>query len=233
MNIIITGASRGIGYSLAKKFGQHRDHNILVISRNKEKLISLKEEKLAGNIIPYAFDLEELPGNREGLARFIDENFEQMDVLINNAGYLSSAPFEAISYKEMLKMFQVNVLSAIELTKICLPLLKKSKKAHVVNISSMGGFQGSVKFSGLSIYSSSKAALAGLTECLAEEYKDSPVSCNWCARGAVQTEMLEEAFPGYKAPLKSNEMADFIYDFAINGHTFFNGKILPVTLSNP
>ena len=93
--------------------------------------------------------------------------------------------------------------------------------------------QGSAKFPGLTAYSSSKAAIAGLTECLAEELKDKNISVNCLAIGAVQTEMLEEAFPGYKAPLSPKQMAEYIFDFALKGHQYYNGKILPVSSSTP
>ena len=106
-------------------------------------------------------------------------------------------------------------------------------ESHVVIISSMGGIQGSVKFPGLSAYSSSKAAVINLTELLAEEYKESGPSFNVLALGAVQTEMLQEAFPGYKAPTTPSEMARFIGDFAFTGNKFFNGKILQVSNSTP
>jgi len=105
--------------------------------------------------------------------------------------------------------------------------------SHIVNISSMGGFQGSAKYAGLSYYSASKAALACLTECLANEFKEYGISMNCLALGSVQTEMFEEAFPGYKAPVDVKQMAEFISGFALTGHKFFNGKILPVAVGNP
>jgi NAD(P)-dependent dehydrogenase (short-subunit alcohol dehydrogenase family) len=97
----------------------------------------------------------------------------------------------------------------------------------------MGGVQGSAKFAGLSAYSSSKAALCTLTECLAEELKLENISVNCLALGAVQTEMLSKAFPGYRAPLSASEMAEFIVQFARSGHYYFNGKILPVSSTTP
>ena len=106
-------------------------------------------------------------------------------------------------------------------------------KGHVLNITSMGGVQGSAKFPGLSAYSSSKGALVILTELLAEEFKDSGPSFNALALGAVQTEMLEEAFPGYKAPVSAAQIGEYIIDFALNGHQFYNGKVLPISSSTP
>jgi NAD(P)-dependent dehydrogenase (short-subunit alcohol dehydrogenase family) len=97
----------------------------------------------------------------------------------------------------------------------------------------MGGVQGSAKFPGLAAYSSSKAALANLSELLAEELKEKNIRVNCLALGAAQTEMLETAFPGYKAPVTAAEMAQWVGWFAINGHRFFNGKVLPVALSTP
>lgn len=97
----------------------------------------------------------------------------------------------------------------------------------------MGGVQGSVKFPGLAAYSSSKAAVINLTELLAEEYKDSGISFNVLALGAVQTEMLEEAFPGYKASISAVEMANYIFDFSLNGQKYYNGKLLQVSNSTP
>ena len=105
--------------------------------------------------------------------------------------------------------------------------------SHIVNISSMGGFQGSVKFPGLSAYSTSKAALCSFTELFAEEYKDSGIKMICLCLGAVQTEMLEEAFPGFKAPHSPEEMASFIYTFATTQGDFMNGKIIPVSQSTP
>jgi NAD(P)-dependent dehydrogenase (short-subunit alcohol dehydrogenase family) len=107
------------------------------------------------------------------------------------------------------------------------------KGSHIVNISSMGGYQGSTKYRGLSYYSASKAALSSLTECLSEEFRESGIIVNCLALGSVGTGMLEKAFPGYKAPVNTTEMAEFISWFAINGSKIFNGKVLPVALSNP
>ena len=112
-------------------------------------------------------------------------------------------------------------------------VLAAAGKAHVVIIGSMGGLQGSKKFPGLSAYSAAKGALAILTECLAEEWKQVGISVNCLCLGAVNTEMLDEAFPGYKAPVNAADMARFIGDFALSAHDFMNGRILPVALSDP
>ena len=110
---------------------------------------------------------------------------------------------------------------------------KLEKGAHVLGISSMGGVQGSAKFPGLSAYSSSKGALITLFELLAEEYKTREVCFNSLALGAVQTEMLEAAFPGLKAPVSAKQMGAYVADFVQHGHQYYNGKVLPVSSSTP
>ncbi|HEY9115582.1 MAG TPA: SDR family oxidoreductase, partial [Bacteroidales bacterium] len=159
------------------------------------------------------------------------EKISTIDILVNNAGFLVVRPFSELTDDDFDKTFSVNVKSVFKITRDLLPYF--SANAHIVNISSMGGVQGSAKFPGLSLYSSSKGALGILTECLAEELKERKISVNALALGAVQTEMLAEAFPGYKAPLSASEMADFIYNFTLTGNKFFNGKILPVSSSTP
>lgn len=165
------------------------------------------------------------------LSQWVTNQWRHIDIVINNAGKLVNKPFSEITSEEFLEVYQVNVLGVASLIKTILPFM--SKEGHVVNISSMGGVQGSVKFPGLSAYSSSKGALITLTELLAEEYKETGPSFNVLALGAVQTEMLEEAFPGYKASLTASEMAQYIVGFALTGHKYYNGKLLQVSNSTP
>ena len=152
-------------------------------------------------------------------------------LVINNAGALISKPFSETSLSDFEKVYKTNVFGVAELTRVVVPFMKK--EGHVVNISSMGGVQGSTKFAGLAAYSSSKGAVITLTELLAEEYKTTGPSFNVLALGAVQTEMLAEAFPGYQAPTSALEMANYIFDFALNGHKLYNGKLLQVSSSTP
>lgn len=229
MNIIITGASRGIGYETAKILS--KDHKVIAISRSAEK------NKQAG-VMSISFDFEK--GNiKKDLLPQIKKHFDNVDVLINNAATFIKKPFGEISQADFEKVFRVNIFSIAELTQAILassitPLLqKRGTRAHVLNIASMGGIQGSVKFPGLSAYSSSKGALITLTECLAEEYKDATISFNAIAFGAVRTEMLSEAFPRFKAPITAKEAAEFVSDFALNGQKYFNGKVLQMALSTP
>lgn len=221
-NIVVTGASRGIGFELVKLLSS-LGHNVLALSRNVDTLQGLSLEYLSVDIT----DVIELGKVKNHVA----QNWNHADVLIHNAGKLINKPFSKTTTADFLEVYKVNVFAVAELTRVLLPFLKKD--SHVVTISSMGGIQGSMKFPGLAAYSSSKGAVITLTELLAEEYKEQGISFNALALGAVQTEMLEEAFPGFKAPATAAEMAGYIADFALTNHQFYNGKVLQVSSSTP
>ncbi len=223
--VIITGCSRGIGYELAQLFAG-AGHQVLALSRNAKPMQSLNHE----NIHSFPFDISE-PASLKKAAKYVEENWGEVDVLIQNAGMLVNKPFAETSVEEFEEVYKVNVFGVAALTRAVLPFM--SGKGHVVTISSMGGVQGSAKFPGLSAYSSSKGAVITLTELLAEEYKETGPSFNVLALGAVQTEMLEEAFPGYQAPVSALQMARYIMEFALTGHAFYNGKLLQVSNSTP
>jgi len=234
MNIIVTGASKGIGFEIVRGFASREKCKIIAIARNENALFRLRDECNTSfpesMVIPIIFDLTVSAYRTELLPR-IEKHFNRIDILINNAGKMINKPFETLSEYEFDNLMDVNVKSAFKMIKLCLPMMHKN--AHIVNIGSMGGVQGSVKFPGLSVYSASKGALAILTECLAEELKNKHININCLALGAVQTEMFSTAFPGAKAVNSSEQMADFIVDFALKGNNLFNGKILPVSVSTP
>lgn len=223
-NIVITGTSRGIGYEMALQFA-NEGHNVLALSRKTPK--TLIEHK---NITCLSVDLS-LDSAIDEVENFIKNTFKKVDVLIHNAGALLLKPFEQITSQEFENIYKVNVFAVASLTRICIPYLEKG--SHVVTISSMGGIQGSMKFAGLAAYSSSKGAVITLSELLAEEYKEQGISFNVLALGSVNTEMLQEAFPGYEAPLSALEMANYIHDFALTGNKYFNGKVLEVSSTTP
>lgn len=231
MFIVVTGASKGIGLEIVKQFLADGENTVLAVARSSKELTSLY--KLYPNQLITVFgDLNKTP-TQNRIFTIIKNKKVQLDILIHNAGTITNKAFEKITAKELEYVYATNVFVPFLLTQKLLPLLGKKSRSHVINISSMGGVQGSSKFPGLSAYSSSKSALAGLTECLAEELKERNIAVNCLALGAVQTEMLAKAFPGYKAPLQPKQMANFIVDFAVTGHTYFNGKILPVSSTTP
>ena len=220
--IVVTGTSSGIGHQICIQAAKMNFH-VISVSRNIEPL------KDIGGIESFAIDIT----NKDSVDEFITNLKSKkikIDILINNAGYLVSELFGDTTYDSFKKTFDVNVFGLAEITRSLIPIINSD--GHVINISSIGGVNGSKKFPGLSAYSSSKAAVIALTEVLAEEYQNGP-SFNVLALGAVQTKMLKEAFPDYDAETKPEEMAKYILDFAINGNKLFNGKLISVSNSNP
>ena len=220
--IVVTGSSSGIGNEICRQAAK-LNHKVISISRNIEPLNGIN------GIDSYSVDITD----ENSIKNFIDDlrmRDLKVDILINNAGHLSNKLFGKTSYESFKQTFDVNVFGLAEITRSLIPLINKS--GHVINISSIGGVNGSKKFPGLSVYSSSKAAVIALTEVLAEEYPQGP-SFNVLALGAVQTKMLKEAFPDYDVQTKPKEMAKYILDFAVNGNNLFNGKLISVSNSNP
>ena len=220
--IVVTGTSSGIGHQICIQAAKMNFH-VISVSRNIEPL------KDIGGIESFAIDITNKDSVDEFIANLKSKKIK-IDILINNAGYLVSELFGDTTYDSFKKTFDVNVFGLAEITRSLIPIINSD--GHVINISSIGGVNGSKKFPGLSVYSSSKAAVIALTEVLAEEYQNGP-SFNVLALGAVQTKMLKEAFPDYNAETKPEEMAKYILDFAINGNKLFNGKLISVSNSNP
>ncbi len=236
MNIVVTGASKGIGYELVKELSLDSSNTIIAVARSKKLLEKLKQECIKKNktakVIVVEADLSDL-NSISLLVKNISKQIKYIDILINNAGHLLNKAFEKMSIADIQSIYTVNVFAAYKLIQEFLPYFNKKNRSHIVNISSMGAVQGSVKFPGLSAYSSSKAALIGITECLALELSDKNIAVNCLALGSVQTEMLSKAFPSFKAKTSASEMAKYIADFSLTGQAYFNGKILPVSLSTP
>lgn len=225
MNIVVTGASGGIGLQTVLSLSKNHENTIIAISRKVDSLIGLKP-----NIIPICYDLTKMPYDVLISEISIKTN-HQIDVLINNAGILIAKSFSDTSFADFDTMLATNLKAPYFLIQALLPIFSKS--AYIVNISSMGGFQGSVKFKGLSAYSISKGALSIMTECLAEELNEHQIHVNALCLGAVDTKMLQKAFPEYKAPLTAEEVGEFIAKFATENGKYFNGKIIPVSISTP
>lgn len=234
-NIIVTGASSGIGFEAVLDLTANKDNTVIALARSADKLRKLHEIASSlnhdgGKLYPAQFDIV-YDNYANSLIPFITSKFDKVDILINNAGALINKPFLETSTEDFAQMLQSNLLGHVNMIQHIVPLMTEG--GHIVNISSMGGFQGSSKFAGLSAYSSSKAALAVLTECLAEEFKERGIKVNCLALGSSQTEMFEAAFPGAEAGTLAFEMGRYIAEFAQNGAKYYNGKILPVANTTP
>ena len=234
MNIIITGASSGVGFEAVLELILTNKHKIIALARSEDKLARLLEIAKGLNpdcvLYPVAFDI--VHDDYSDLLQFVNSRLDgKVDILINNAGVLINKPFTELLETDFVEMLQSNFIGHVRIIQGLLPLMPAG--SHILNIGSMGGFQGSAKFPGLSAYSASKAALHTLTECLAQELAEQQIKINCLALGSAQTEMLEKAFPGYESPVMAFEMGKYVADFALTGHRFFNGKVLPVAVTTP
>lgn len=225
--IVVIGASRGIGKEMVLQFAKETGNTVIALARNVE---IMQQTFTAPNIHAGYIDLssEDLHAQLDNMLHA----YPRIDIVINNAGTIVNKPFIELTRTEINSCYQVNSIGIMHATQYMVPKML-ANGGHIVNISTMGAFQGSVKFPGLAAYSSSKSGIVTFTELFAEEYKETSIKMNCLCLGAVQTEMLEEAFPGYKAPLTPEQMANYIVDFAYNGHLFYNGKVLPVSSSTP
>jgi NAD(P)-dependent dehydrogenase (short-subunit alcohol dehydrogenase family) len=137
MNIIVTGASRGIGKELVLNFAKRGGHQIMAIARNEIKLLALKDLCLEHapdvEIIPVVFDLEN--GDYDLLARKVRGIFPEIHILINNAGALVNKKFGHLTADDFDHLMNVNVKAAFLLSQSLLPFFESD--AHIVNISSM------------------------------------------------------------------------------------------------
>jgi len=200
------------------------NHQVWALSRN----ISPIEGLNLPNVHPFSLDISDEKSVEDWSANVAPNT---VDVLINNAGKLINKPFLQTIQADFEAVYKVNVFGLANMIRTLLP--KMNPSSHVVNISSMGGINGTSKFPGLAAYSSSKGAVSILTELLAEEFKETGPFVNALALGAVQTEMLSEAFPGLDVPMDAKTMAAYIAQFALTGHRFYNGKVLPVSNTTP
>lgn len=231
MNVIITGASNGIGYHAALEFAHHNDHHVLAIARSKERLKELagvaEADDYLGKISIMPFDIR---SRDEDLVPDFCRSvgMDHVDIIVNNAGLLINKPIEELTWDDWTAVYETNIIGLARFTSVLIPLMNGTSGGHIINISSMGGIPFTSKFPGLSAYSSSKGAVSVFSECLAEELKPRNISVNALALGAVQTEMLSKAFPGYMAQVTPQEFARYIYWFSTQGNLFINGKVIPV-----
>ncbi len=229
MRIVVNGGTRGIGRAVVLHLAGNKENQIIVTGRNRSSLQQLSAEN--NNVRTFFMDIADNDTGFAGYYDFVSSNLGSVDILINVAGLMINKRFPEFSEVECRKIFETNFFGPASAIKILQPLMQKG--SHIVNISSMGGYQGTSKYPGLSYYSASKAAIAVLSESLAVEFREYGIKVNCLALGSVQTEMFNEAFPGYRASVSAEDMGKYIAVFALTGHTVFNGKILPVAVSNP
>ena len=168
--IVISGASGGLGFSIAKMLIEKYDCNIIGIARNEQKLLSAIETlgNKKKNFTYRLFDVS-LKENWIEFADYLNKNQICVDVLINNAGFmLPFKKFEKISDEEIEDIINTDFKSVVTATKVLLPILKVSPTPAIVNVSSAAGL---LAIAGESMYCATKFAVRGFTETIQQEYK--------------------------------------------------------------
>lgn len=236
MNILITGAGGNIGTATIMALANSTEHHIIAVGRHAATLTRLENTIKKTNkdiqLTTHVFDVSGSEREFDRLISFVKKNVTHLDILINNAGAFINKPFVDTTQSDWNALFGTNIFGPAKLIRACLPLLLLAKQAHIVNIGSMGGFTGSQKFSGLSAYSSSKAALANLTEVLAVELPTT-IHTNCLCFGSVATRMFRMAFPDGTAAMNAEDAGSFIAHFALHNWKLFNGKIIPIASATP
>jgi NAD(P)-dependent dehydrogenase (short-subunit alcohol dehydrogenase family) len=219
-SVLVTGAGRGIGLEVVKAFLKTTNHPVIAITRNPMELIKIENDNLKiihGDIlVKYQETLNQIYSAQTKLA-----------IIINNAAMAINKSITDVSDEDIKATMDLNFSLPYRLIRDLLPIMAPG--THIVNISSMSGYQGSKKFKGLSLYSASKSALAALSECIAEEWSEKKIYCNCLALGAVQTDMIKVTIPGLMPSVSAQDMGLYICDFSKTGSKYFNGQIIPVT----
>ena len=236
---LITGANRGIGFSILKKMAEN-GANIIACARKQndlfEKKISDISKKFNIEIKPVYFDLSDENEIEQGLKKIISLNWT-IDIIVNNAGINHVALFKMTSIKKIREIFNINFFSPILLTQKLLNSMIKNKKGSIINISSNAAVECDAGRSG---YSSSKAALIAWTKVLSKELGDFNIRVNAVSPGLTNTDMgekdvskkiIEDAIK--RVPLKRaanpDEIAKVVLFLASDMSSYVNGEVISVT----
>lgn len=182
---LVTGASKGLGLSLVKKLLQE-GFRVIATSRNIQPLI--KEIGAVSHLFfPIKVNLSDNEDVKKAIATSI-AHFEQLDVVVNNAGFGQIGTFEELTDEEARSSFDINVFGTLNIIRNVMPYFRKNKSGHIFNIASIGGY--SAGFAGWGIYCATKFAVAGLTESLAEEVKGFGIKATVVYPGYFRTDFL-------------------------------------------
>lgn len=229
--ILISGGTSGIGRATVLHFLQH-GWQVVSWGRRDALIDTLKVESegLPGTLTAFTWDLasRDWDGFLQMLAA---ASIHRVDALINNAGYLVKKPFLELTAADINASYTINSIAPFELIQKVVPMMPKD--SFILNVSTMGGVQGSVKFPELSAYASSKSAVISLSELLAVELEPMGIYVNALALGGVDTEMLQAAFPGIQVNTQPEDVAKYIFSWVTEHGNLFNGKTLQLSSSTP
>ncbi|HLP11500.1 MAG TPA: SDR family oxidoreductase [Flavobacteriales bacterium] len=220
--VIITGAGKGIGFATTNHIlDNFPSYKVIAISRNTHQLGLINNSNLQviqGDLTSEMDNIISAIGN------------QKIDGLLNNAGYIVKNDIDKLTYADFLDLYKTNVFVPFDLSRKLINNFNSN--AHILNIGSMGGFENTSKFPGMILYSSSKAALHCLSQCLAVELIENKIKVNCLSIGAVETEMVKVAFPGFQPPINAQTMAEAVAWYLLYAHKFMNGQIIPLALSS-
>ncbi len=225
---LVTGSSKGIGKAIAFELAK-RKYNILLVARSENLLkeIAIEITENFGVKTDYlGIDLS-LPEAPLLVKEWCDKNSYPVSILINNAGYGLSGPFEKYSMSDYTAMLQVNVITLLNLCHIFLPDFKKLPQAYILNIASTAAYQ---SVPGLSIYAASKSFIQNFSRSLAYELHKTTVSVTCISPGSTDTDFVKRANVGrkaLKAAAKFNMTPNSVAKIAV--HAMFNKKTEIIT----
>jgi len=187
---IVTGASSGIGLATARLFAAS-GHAVILVARREQRLKQLAEEleRAGGTALVHVADLSK-PDQCEAIVEAAMDQFGRIDVLVNNAGFNLQSLFEDLSRQEIRAMFDVNLMSLMELCRLVIPIMKRQKAGSIINIASVGGLMGHPLNA---VYCASKHAVVGFTRSLNLELKGTGVRVTAVCPAGTKTEFFEVA----------------------------------------
>ncbi|MFL0581111.1 SDR family NAD(P)-dependent oxidoreductase [Solibacillus silvestris] len=231
--VMVTGASRGIGKSIATVFAKQKA-TLIITGRNSEKLILFKNQLTSDfgasvHILEYdVSSLEEIKKN----FMWIKKTFGHLDVLVNNAGIMEDSLLGMVSESHVKNIFSTNVESVIYHMQFASRLMMKKRQGSIINISSIVGRYGSA---GQAVYSSSKAAVIGATYSAAKELGAYNIRVNAVAPGIIDTDLVDHLNEeDYKKQIalgrfgKPEEVANVVEFLASENASYLTGQVIGI-----
>jgi len=235
-NILITGGSRGIGKSIVEVLFNNGANVGFTFSSSESAAneIAKNLNSSSQKCIAYKSDASKLDQCENLVESFLND-FETIDVLINNAGITKDNLLMRMSEDDFEKVMEVNLKSVFNMTKACQRVFLKNRKGSIINMSSVVGVKGNA---GQSNYAASKAGIIGFSKSIAQELGSRSIRCNVIAPGFIKTEMTDnlsdsiieswtENIP-LKRPGESNDVANLCLFLASDLSSYITGQVINV-----